>query len=269
MFLNYEFTNKLLVKPSYTGNCLPFREKENVMYRKHWIMVSIVSLGLMLALVAPTMAQTSTPTAQPQPTNPPMTASTQFFATSNFRVNVRSGPGTQYTVIGQARIGDAFDITGRTANNQWLRVNFNGKEGWVSAALFKVTGDVATAPEATAGASAVLRQTASQTSASQSGDVMVVTRVNANLRSTPAATGDALATIPFGTQLEVKGRTANNNWVWVSFNNQAGWVSSGLLTFQTGNIANVSIVDASGNVVHPTAVPTAQSAPQPETTPSP
>jgi uncharacterized protein YraI len=248
------------------------------MVRKQWIMVSIVSLGLMLALVAPTMAQSSTatpaptaqqPAASPQPTNLPMTASTQFFATSNFRVNVRSGPGTQYTVLGQARVGDAFDITGRLANNQWLRVNFNGQEGWVSAALFKVTGDVATASEATAGSSAVLRQTASQSNAAQTGDVTVVTRVNANLRSTPAVTGDVIATIPFGTQLAVKGRTANNNWVWVSFNNQAGWVSSGLLTFQTGNIANVSMMDASGNVVQPTAGATAQSAPQPETTPSP
>jgi uncharacterized protein YraI len=245
------------------------------MYRKHWILVSIVSLSLMFAVVAPALAQSSTATPAPttQPTNPPLTASTGFFATSNFRVNVRSGPGTQYTVLRQLRLGDALDITGRTANNQWLRVNLNGQEGWVSAALFDVTGDVATAPEATAGPNAVLRQTSAQTSASQSGKVGVVTRVNANLRSTPSINGDVLATIPFNTQLAVTGRSGDNNWVQVSFNNQTGWISSGLVTFQSGNIDSVTMFDASGNVVQPTqgatAQPPSQATPQPATTESP
>jgi uncharacterized protein YraI len=238
------------------------------MYRKQWIVVSMVCLGLMLAVVTPTMAQSSTATPVPQPTNPPMTASTGFFATANFRANVRSGPGTQYTVLGKLRQGDALDITGRLANNQWLRVNFNGQEGWVSAILFDVTGDIATAPEATAGPNAVLRQTAAQSNAAQAGVVTVVTRVNANLRSTPTVNGDSLATIPFGTELTVTGRTANNNWVRVSFNNQTGWVSSGLLTFQRGNIANVNIMDENGNVVQPTAGATTQPAAQPTNTPS-
>ena len=241
------------------------------MYRKQWLLVSIVSLGLMLAVVVPTMAQTSTATpssATPQPTNPPLTASTGFFATANFRANVRSGPGTQYTILGKVRQGDALDITGRLANNQWLRVNFNGQEGWVSAALFKVTGDIATAPEATAGPNAVLRQTSAQSSAAQSGDVTVVTRVNANLRSTPSVNGEVIATIPFGTQLQVTGRNATNNWVRVSFNNQTGWISSGLLTFQRGNIANVTMMDENGNVIQPTSGTSAQPTAQPTSTPS-
>ena len=241
------------------------------MYRKQWILVSIVILSLTLAVFAPTLAQSSTATPAPtqQPATPPLTASTGFFATANFRVNVRSGPGTQYTVLGKVRGGDALDITGRTANNQWLRVNFNGQEGWISAALFDVTGDVATAPEATAGPNAVLRQTAAQSNAVQSGKVTVVTRVNANLRSAPSIDGGVLATIPFNTTLTVTGRSSNDNWVQVSFNNQTGWISSGLVTFQTGNIANVTIMDASGNTVQPTQAATAQPAPQPATTESP
>jgi uncharacterized protein YraI len=249
------------------------------MYRKQWLIPSIVILSLLFAMVVPTMAQTSTPAptspsstqqpaASPQPTNPPLTASTQFFATSNFRVNVRSGPGTQYTVLGQARVGDALDITGRSANNQWLRVNFNGQEGWISAALFDVTGDVATAPEAAAGPNAVLRQTSAQTSASQAGKVVVVTRVNANLRSAPSIDGNVLATIPFNTQLDVTGRSGDNNWVQVSFNNQTGWISSGLVTFQRGNIDAVTQFDASGNAIQATAQPTNQPTSQPTAQPT-
>jgi uncharacterized protein YraI len=234
------------------------------MYRKQLLIVSVIVLSLMLTVIAPAMAQDST--ATPAPTAqataaPPLTASTGFFATADFRVNVRSGPGTQYTILGQVRSGDAIDITGRSENSQWLRVNFNGQEGWVSAALFTVTGDVATASIAEAGATAVLRNPTSSTSGSTttgvSGDVVVVTRVNANMRSAPAITADLIATIPFNTTLTVLGRNENNNWVQVNFNNQTGWISSGLLTFQQGNIDNVGQFDASGNAIPATAQPTA------------
>jgi uncharacterized protein YraI len=242
------------------------------MYRKQLLIVSIIILSLLLTVVAPAMAQDST--ATPAPTAqatvaPPLTASTGFFATADFRVNVRSGPGTQYTILGQVRSGDALDITGRTENNQWLRVNFNGQEGWVSAALFTVTGDVATAPVAVAGATAVLRNpasTSSTTTTGATGDVVVITRVNANLRAAPSINADIVTTIPFNTTLTVTARNENNNWVQVTFENQTGWISSGVLFFQSGDIDNVKPLDASGNPIQATTQPTTQ--PVPETTPS-
>lgn len=239
------------------------------MFRKQLIIASIVVLSLLLTVIAPAMAQDSTATPQPTAVPPPLTASTGFFVTADFRVNVRSGPGTQYTVLGQVRPGDALDITGRTADNRWLRVNFNGQEGWVSAALFSVTGDVATAPEAVAGATAVLRQpsaaasTSGTTGSGATGDVVVITRVNGNLRATPSVNADILTVIPFNTTLTVTGRNETNNWVRVTFDNQTGWISSGVLFFQSGNIDNVTALDASGNPIPVTSQPV------PETTPSP
>jgi len=227
------------------------------MYRKQLMIVSLIVLTLMVAVIAPAMAQEST--AVPQAAA--LTASTDFYATANFRVNVRSGPGTPYTVLGQARQGDALDITGRTADSRWLRMNFNGQEGWGSAALFDVTGDVATAPEAVAGATAVLRQPVNPTGSASSGAVMVITRVNGNLRAAPSVNADVLTTIPFNTTLEVLARSAANNWVRVNFDNQTGWVSSGLLFFQSGNIDTVTILDADGNVVQPQ--PTTQASTSP------
>jgi hypothetical protein len=46
--------------------------------------------------------------------------------------------------------------------------------------------------------------------------------------------------------------------VLVSFENQTGWVSSGLITFQRGNIDTVTQFDASGNAIPATQAPTAQ-----------
>ncbi len=243
------------------------------MSRKQIGIIGLV-LCMAFAMIIPAAAQTSTPqptveqtaTATPAPL---MTASTSLFATSNFLVNVRSGPGRQYTVLGLVRPADALDITGKLADGTWLRVNFNGQEGWVLANLFKVSGDLTTAPEATAGASAVLRT--ATTSSATPGAVVVIARVDANLRSIPAQTGDVLAVIPFNTQLTVTGRTGNNNWVQVTFNNQTGWVSSSTLIFTQGVLSTAPLFDANGTAVPATAVPTVMPTTQPtaESTTSP
>ena len=125
------------------------------------------------------------------------------------------------------------------------------------------------APEAEAGATAVLRQpsatgsTSGTTGSGATGDVVVITRVNGNLRATPSVNADILTVIPFNTTLTVTGRNETNNWVRVTFDNQTGWISSGVLFFQSGNIDNVTALDASGNPVPVTSQPV------PETTPSP
>ena len=231
------------------------------------VFVLAMTACLLFGVMAPTLAQTATPT--PEPTTPALTASTALFGTARLLVNVRSGPGRQYTVLGKARTGDALDITGRLANNTWLRVNFNGQEGWVSASFFDVSGDLTAAPEAEAGPNAVLRQTANQAVVTQLGTVVVVTNGNTNLRAAPAADAAVLVIIPFNIELTVTGRTANNNWVRVTYNDQTGWISAGVLFFSQGKLANAPVIDDSGNPVEATSAPPAQAPaqPTPESTP--
>lgn len=205
------------------------------------------------------MAQSAT--ATPQPATPALTASTQFFATANFRLNVRSGPGVAYTVIGQLKPANSVDITGRGPNNSWVRINFNGQEGWVSFGLVEITGDIDSAPQAEAGASAVLRETPAQTNTTLLGKVVVITRLNANLRDAFNTDAKVLVTIPFGTELTVTARTEKNNWVRVTYNGQTGWVSSGVLRFTQGNLSSLPYVNADGVEVQPSAQPEATASP--------
>ena len=236
--------------------------------KRKTLMIMATVLSLAFAAVVPAMAQTPVPTTtpEPQPTPAPLTASTSLFATSNFTVNVRSGPGIQYTILGKARQGDAVDITGKLADGTWLRLNFNGQEGWVLASLFDVTGDLTAAPEAEAGPNAVLRSAASTTTTTQSGDVVGTTTGSVNLRTTPATSGDVLVIIPFSTELTATGRTATNNWVRVTFDNQTGWITSEFYSVSRGIVANLPLYDEAGNLVPATAVPTAR--PTAESTPS-
>jgi glucose/arabinose dehydrogenase len=50
-------------------------------------------------------------------------------------VNIRSGPGTSYAVLGVAQSGEAYGVTGQNAAGSWWRIDYQGKTGWVFASL--------------------------------------------------------------------------------------------------------------------------------------
>ena len=59
--------------------------------------------------------------------------------------NVRSGPGVAYPLIGSARKGQQFPITGRIAGNAWWQVTFKGKPAWIAASVAAVSADATSA----------------------------------------------------------------------------------------------------------------------------
>jgi hypothetical protein len=61
-------------------------------------------------------------------------------------INVRSGPGTAYGVLGQAKAGQVFDITGKSADGKWWQVAFKGKPGWVYGQLVQTSGELGGLP---------------------------------------------------------------------------------------------------------------------------
>jgi|FLYN01.1.fsa_nt_gi uncharacterized protein YraI len=199
----------------------------------------MLAFGLMLAL--PVMAQDATP----QPTQAPLAATTDLFVTTQFRVNVRSGPGTEYTILGKLTPADSLDITGQNASGDWLRVNFNGQEGWVFASVVEANGAVENAPVVEAGPTAVLRDGGAQPGAPASGEVVVVTRFNTNLRSSFSTDADILEVIPFNTPLRPEGRTENGNWLMVRFGDQSGWVFAPILFFSSGAVETLPVIAGS------------------------
>jgi hypothetical protein len=60
--------------------------------------------------------------------------------------NVRSGPGVAYPLIGSARKGGQFPITGRIAGHAWWQVTFKGKPAWIAASVASVSADATSAP---------------------------------------------------------------------------------------------------------------------------
>lgn len=60
---------------------------------------------------------------------------------SSETLNVRSGPGTGYKVIGIAAVGETVSITGKSDNN-WYRIDYNGQEGYVSGKYIELTEEM-------------------------------------------------------------------------------------------------------------------------------
>jgi uncharacterized protein YraI len=197
----------------------------------------ILTVVVLAAMVVPVTAQAPTPT-------PGSVADTDFFVEAFRRVNVRSGPSIRYTRIGSLNAGDTADITGRAdETNSWLRIDFNGQEGWVSITVIEVTGDPDAAAVVEPGPNAVLRTTAAQSLAASQSEVVVVTRVNANMRASSNPASDVVGVIPFGTRLEPNARSEGNNRVRVNYNGVTGWVSVGLVNITGGNINTLPLAD--------------------------
>jgi glucose/arabinose dehydrogenase len=117
-----------------------------------------------------TATQSSAPTAtqpgSPAPTPPPTANVDGPSVRIRSNMNVRSGPGTNFSVIGSAPAGEAYTVTGKNAAESWWRIDFNGRAGWVSAPLVTAqnAANVAVVEGTTASSSPAVATTASPVS---------------------------------------------------------------------------------------------------------
>lgn len=94
----------------------------------------------------------ATPT--PRPTNTPVPSPTLdgVYGTVISQVlNVRTGPGTNYDVLGQLREGETVRLIGANVNFTWAVIEFRAGQGWISTEpnLLSISGDRRTLPVVT------------------------------------------------------------------------------------------------------------------------
>lgn len=63
---------------------------------------------------------------------------------------VRSGPGVGYTELGTLPTGETAMMIGRSADNQWWLIGFQGRMGWIRALHAHFDGDLSRVPVAEA-----------------------------------------------------------------------------------------------------------------------
>lgn len=78
----------------------------------------------------------SPPTETPLPTATPLPP----VATTRIIVNVRSGPGAGFALIGKLQRGVSQEILGKSEDSQWWQIDYEGKPGWIAADFTDVLG---------------------------------------------------------------------------------------------------------------------------------
>ncbi len=145
-------------------------------------------------------------------------------------LNIRSGPGANYTSVQQVSGGTELDIVASTPDRIWFQVTGAFGAGWVNSEFVIFRGDFSTVSVVTydqaLGAATIP-------------EVIVGGPVNVYL-GVGVETG-LLGTAPSGLTMPVIGRTGDGNWLQVQTSSGAGWVLSSTVTFR-GNYAQVPIV---------------------------
>lgn len=177
---------------------------------------------LLLAMAFPLLAQTET-------------ARIPVFAQYQ-RVNVRSGPGAVFSIIGQLELGQALWASGRsdTANN-WLRIDLDGREGWVAWFTLLVRGDADHLP--------VVEAANPQRRDHEHESVRAHVFRTVNVRVGPTIESAKIAALHDGDDVAIVGRdSVANDWLLIEFEGRLGWVAWFTVTV-IGDVNRLDVVE--------------------------
>lgn len=146
----------------------------------------------------------------------PLTAATPYVVVLSNYLNVRSGPGVNFAVLGQVSGGQNLPIVGRTADNTWYQVQTPFGTGWVSAAFVAARNEYGASPVTTATAA----------TAALSGPVAVINTGALHLRSGPGAQYTSLGTLAGGAEARIVGRSLDWSWWLLETPFGLGWANA-------------------------------------------
>lgn len=161
------------------------------------------------------------------------------FVVNRDNVNIRLYPAIGAEVVGFANAGTVFIANGRSPDNEFLRVPFNGGEGFIGVAVITILdGDINSLVESDPrfipfGGLGAPR--AGRTNATSDISARLPTS-GVRVRSGPTTAYRVLADAPRYTVMPLLGRTADNQWVQVNFEGTLGWITASVIEIQ-GNRA--------------------------------
>jgi uncharacterized protein YraI len=168
--------------------------------------------------------------------------------------------------------GDVITITGRSADSQWLQIRLaDNAEAWVFAEYINVSstsaplssttalGGITTTPitgTTTAAPSTPVSSTPVTPTTTITGTIpstrtivpgqtpaaSVSSLSGANARLTPDRNAESIRIIPYDAVLTVRGRSANNEWLQVDYENQTVWVLVTTISLNT-DLASLTVVN--------------------------
>ena len=161
-------------------------------------------------------------------------------------LNVRQGPGVEYSVVTVANLGQTVTLLGRNDNSSWAKIRTpSGHEGWVNASYI-IPNNVAISSLPVMTSNATPQPT----------PPAPVTPGGIAVRSGPGFNYSAVGFVPNGSNINLLGRNYNSTWVKVSANNNTlvGWMNASVIETSL-NINDLPIVDGTP-ITTPSTTPT-------------
>lgn len=165
-------------------------------------------------------------------------------------LNVRSGPGPQYSVLTTVRGGAELPVLGTNGDGSWYLVTSPIGAGWVDVDFTLPRGDFRFVPAIsidailTAGATPQSLQLVQDIPIPQpdlGGSQVVVNTGNLNIRTGPGSQFTVVTRVPGGTILTPLGVTPDNVWYLVEGTFGRGWVASQFTVFR-GSFDNIPVI---------------------------
>ena len=135
-----------------------------------------------------------------------------------YRLNVRSQPTTDGTVLVKLDRNAVYPIVGKNADSTWWQIRISGVDGWVYSD-FVAASNTANVPTTSTIGTQNITVTATQ--------YLLSTKTTVNLRSNPSSSSAILATLPTLATAQIVARNATSTWYQVLYNGKVGWLYSG------------------------------------------
>jgi uncharacterized protein YgiM (DUF1202 family) len=167
-------------------------------------------ISLVAAALAMTLSQAALPqvAAAASPQRVSIAAGTEVTITVD-SLNVRSSPSLQGSIIGSLAGGTKVAPTGKTTDDAWWQINYNGQTGYIYAQYATVDGTYG----------------GTTTSAASTGSgTVTVTSDYLNVRSGPGTSYDKLGQLTNGQSVQVTGKSSDGAWWQFSYNGQTAYI---------------------------------------------
>ncbi|MGF9946573.1 SH3 domain-containing protein [Priestia megaterium] len=128
-------------------------------------------------------------------------AATVTYKVTASKLNVRSGAGTTYGIIGSVAKGQTLSVMSKSGS--WYKINYNGRTGYVSSDYVQASGTTTPPAEST---------------------TYTVTASTLNVRSGAGTSYASIGSVTKGQKLSVVSKSGS--WYKINYNGRTGYVSS-------------------------------------------
>lgn len=167
---------------------------------------------------------TAVPTLNSGVTDQPSVApGTPHLVVNTYRLNVRTGPGASYDIIGKVSGGDELPVTAIDSRGIWYQVQTSYGTGWVNRLFAVQRGNFSGITRV----SQVTQVTTAGPAIAPGAPHLVVNTAYLNVRSGPGVGHGIITTVRGGALLPVSAiSTSNRLWNQVTTSAGVGWVNS-------------------------------------------